>query len=118
MSLEKGRVFETIAAEYISANGYKILCQNWHFGKAEIDIIAQKEETLVVLEVKHRKTAFFGSPQSFISKAQQKRIIRAANAYVEKINWQGEVRFDVIGVVGSEKQHSLEHINMAFQPHP
>jgi putative endonuclease len=49
---ELGKLGEELAAEYLQKNGYAILETNWVFQKAEIDILAQKENTLAVVEVK------------------------------------------------------------------
>src|SRR5690606_38292386 len=90
---------ETIAANHLVKQGYKILERNWRFGKEEIDIIAQKEDTLVVVEVKARFSNFFGEPEEFVSRAKQKHLIKASQAYIEKHNLDLEVRFDIIGVI-------------------
>ena len=50
---ELGKIGEQLAADYLSRNGYEILERNFYYDKAEIDIIAQKEpSTIVVVEVK------------------------------------------------------------------
>jgi len=116
MSKVIGQFFEAKSKAYLIREGYQILEQNWRYRKSEIDLIAKHNSELVFVEVKQRRSTFFGSPAAFVSKAQQKRIIEAANAYILKINWQYEVRFDVIAITGSQEQHSLEHINTAFRP--
>ncbi|HEX8576362.1 MAG TPA: YraN family protein, partial [Flavobacterium sp.] len=45
---ELGKQGEALAVEYLQKNGYTILETNWVFQKAEIDIIAQKENVLAV----------------------------------------------------------------------
>ena len=116
MSKDAGNFFEALARNYLLKHSYEILAQNWHYGKAEIDLIAKHQDTLVFVEVKQRASDYFGAAAQFVSKAQQKRIIMAANAYILKINWQQEVRFDVITFLGTQEQYSLEHINTAFRP--
>jgi Holliday junction resolvase-like predicted endonuclease len=41
-------------------------------------------------------------------------LARAADFYVQKFNWQGETRFDIISIVGQPPNHSLTHIKQAF----
>ena len=61
-----GKFGEELAVEFLEKNGYTILETNWFFNKAEIDIIAQKENILAVVEVKTRSSLDFGLPQEFV----------------------------------------------------
>ena len=63
---ELGKFGEEMAVEYLQKNGYEILETNWTFQKAEIDIIAQKENILAIVEVKTRSSIDFGLPQDFV----------------------------------------------------
>ena len=56
---EFGRKGEDLAAEYLVKQGYKIKYRNYRYLKAEIDIIAQKEEILAIIEVKSRSSDYF-----------------------------------------------------------
>ena len=111
-----GLLGEELAATFLSQNGYTILEKNWRFGREEIDILAQKEDTLVVVEVKTRSGSFFGEPEEFVNRQKQKNLIKAANAYINKNDLDLEVRFDIIGVILTGKSHSIHHIEDAFQP--
>ncbi|TVZ52516.1 YraN family protein [Dokdonia sp. Hel_I_53] len=112
---ELGEYGEEQATLHLIKKGYSILERNWFFGKNEIDIICQKEEsTLVIVEVKARNSDFFGDPQSFVSPGKQKTIIKVANEYVLENNLDVEVRFDIIGVLKNSKQERLEHFEDAF----
>lgn len=109
-----GELGENIALEYLTKKGYKVLDKNWRYLKAEVDIIAQKEKTLVIVEVKTRSSDFFGNPETFVSKAKIKLLIAAANAYVDKKDLDVEVRFDVIAIVKNNKHTQINHIQEAF----
>ena len=111
-----GKEGEQMAAAHLVKSGYKILEQNWHFGKEEIDIIARIGDELVIVEVKTRNSDFFGEPHEFVSKGKQNHMIRAAHAYVEKFDLDVEVRFDVIGIILNKSGQKLDHIEDAFQP--
>ncbi len=63
---ELGKKGEELAVNHLEENGYEILERNWVFQKAEIDIIAQKDEVLAIVEVKTRSSLDFGSPQDFV----------------------------------------------------
>ena len=61
-----GKFGEELAVDFLEKNGYEILETNWVFDKAEIDIIAQKNGILAVVEVKTRSSLDFGLPQEFV----------------------------------------------------
>ncbi|MCB0465667.1 MAG: YraN family protein [Aequorivita sp.] len=112
---ELGKIGEEIAAQYLLRNGYNILCRNFFFEKAEIDIIAQKEEsTVVIVEVKTRNSDFFGDPQSFVTPAKIKLLVKAANEYVISNELNVEVRFDIIAILKNQKEEKLDHFENAF----
>tara|TARA_R110000772_G_scaffold198505_1_gene309191 strand:- start:193 stop:555 length:363 start_codon:yes stop_codon:yes gene_type:complete len=112
---ELGKIGEELAAQYLIKNGYTILRRNFFFDKAEIDIIAQKEEnTIVMVEVKTRNSDFFGDPQSFVTPAKIKLLVKAANEYIISNELNVEVRFDIIAILKNQKQEKLEHFENAF----
>jgi len=113
---DKGAVGEELAAAHLTGKGYVILEKNWRFGKEEIDIIAQQKDMLVIVEVKTRGGSFFGEPEEFVDRQKQRHLIKAANGYIEKNNLDLEVRFDIIGVILSGKNHRINHIEDAFHP--
>ena len=98
-----GKKGEKIAVEYLTSLGYSILERNWRYSKAEIDIIAKDKEILVFVEVKTRSSVLYGQPEEFISDYQQELIFRASQRYMEKINYNWEIRFDSISIVVNEK---------------
>jgi putative endonuclease len=112
---ELGKIGEEIAAQYLLRSGYKILRRNFYFDKAEIDIIAQKEEgTIVMVEVKTRNSSFFGDPQDFVTKNKIKLLVKAANEYIVSNELDVEVRFDIIAVLKNQKMEQLQHFENAF----
>jgi Predicted endonuclease distantly related to archaeal Holliday junction resolvase len=113
---EFGKKAEDLAVEYLQKDGYKILARNFRFQKAEIDIIAEKEETIVIIEVKARSTDVFILPQEAVTKTKIRSIVSAANHFLEESNTQNEVRFDIISVLPDEKGIlKIEHITDAFE---
>ncbi|WP_312991329.1 YraN family protein [Chryseobacterium flavum] len=111
-----GILAEDLAVEYLERNGYKILTRNFRFQKAEIDIIAEKENLVIVVEVKARSTDTFILPQEAVTKAKIKSIVSAANHYLEEFNKDKEVRFDIISILPDEKKNLIiDHIADAFQ---
>lgn len=111
-----GKKAENLAAEYLVKNGYRILVRNFRFKKTEIDIISEKDNLIIVTEVKARSTDFFILPQEAVTKGKIKSIVTAANHFMEEFNKNQEVRFDIISVLPDQKGNLIiEHIPDAFQ---
>jgi putative endonuclease len=113
-TLDKGKDGEDMACAYLKTQGYRIRSRNFYYQKAEQDIVASKGDTLAIVEVKWRLSDFYGSPETFVTPKKRKLLARAADFYVQKFNWQGETRFDIISIVGQPPNHSLTHIKQAF----
>ena len=95
---ELGKLGEEKAVEFLTQNGYEILETNWVFDKAEIDIIAQKESVLAVVEVKTRSSIDFGLPQDFVKPKKIQLLLKAVNEYVTSNELDVEIRFDIIAI--------------------
>jgi putative endonuclease len=111
---ELGKLGEELAVEFLRKNGYKILETNWTFQKAEVDIIAQKENTLAIVEVKTRSSLDFGLPQDFVKPKKIQLLVKAVNEYVVSNNLDIEVRFDIIAIHKEGKSYVIEHLEDAF----
>lgn len=111
---ELGKKGEELAIEYLQEKGYVILEKNYRFQKAEIDIIAKKEEVLIVVEVKTRSTSYFGNPQDFISSKKVKLLVVAADNYINEKELEVELRFDVITLIKEKGKFKIEHLENAF----
>ena len=108
---EKG---EDLAVEFLQKKGYKILDRNWRFKKAEVDIIAQKNEVLIIVEVKTRTSNYFGNPQDFINQKKVQLLVEAANEYVISKDLDVEVRFDIVAILKNKQEFDIEHLEDAF----
>ena len=111
---ELGKLGEELAVEYLQKEGYEILETNWTFQKAEIDIIAQKDNTLAVVEVKTRSSLEFGLPQDFVKPKKIQLLVKAVNEYVVFKNLDANVRFDIIAIHKEDKSFVIEHLIDAF----
>lgn len=111
-----GKKAEDLAAKFLIKSGYKILVRNFRYQKAEIDIIAEKENLIIITEVKARSTDAFMLPQEAVNKRKISLIVSAANHFMEEFNKNQEVRFDIISVLPNEKgKLIIEHIVDAFE---
>ncbi len=111
---ELGKQGEQLAIDYLIKKGYKIVARNWRFQKAEIDIIAIREEILVSVEVKTRSTNEFGNPQDFVNPKKIKLMVMAMNEYVLRKDLNLEVRFDIIAITKNKLDFDIQHLQDAF----
>ena len=111
-----GKKGEEIAANFLATKGYRIIKRNWRFGKEEIDIIAEYDNFLVVVEVKTRSTKNYGNPEEAVDERKQRFLINAINEYVLQKEIDLEVRFDIISIVIEQNKQTINHIEDAFYP--
>jgi len=111
---ELGKEGEKLAVEFLQNDGYEILETNWTFQKAELDIIAQKENILAIVEVKTRSSIDFGLPQDFVKPKKIQLLVKAVNEYVIQNELDVEVRFDIMAIHRDGSKFNLEHITDAF----
>ncbi|MCU0446747.1 MAG: YraN family protein [Microscillaceae bacterium] len=114
MSRQIGNWGEQLAIEYLQKQGYQLIAQKYHYGKAEIDLIAQKAELLVFVEVKLRKNTAFGTPETFVSPKQKKLIKAAAEAYMFENQGFKDIRFDIIAITNQQPTPEIVHFEDAF----
>jgi putative endonuclease len=111
---ELGKKGEKLAIDFLIKNKYKILEKNYRYLKAEVDIIAQKENILAVVEVKTRATDYFGDPQDSVTLKKIKLLLTAVDYYVVEKDLDVEVRFDIIAIVHKNNNTKIEHLKDAF----
>lgn len=111
-----GKKGEALAKAHLESLAYEILDENWCFGKAEVDLIAYKDKTIVFIEVKARSGNLFGEPEDFVDDKKQKLLTKAAEEYVYIMNYKGEIRFDIISILFNKdfEKYKLKHIEDAF----
>ncbi len=111
-----GRNGEAAALSFLEANGYHILETNWRARQAEIDIIAQKKDTICFVEVKTRQTLNKGLPREAVTRSKQQKILMGASLYLKKNNlFDSKIRFDVIEVFKKDHLFDIRLIPHAFQ---
>ncbi len=111
---ELGKFGEAQAVAYLQQKGYAILETNWVFQKAEVDIIAQKDTILAIIEVKTRSSVEFGQPQDFVKPKKIQLLTKAVHEYVIQNDLDLEVRFDIIAIHKKTTDFTIEHLEGAF----
>lgn len=109
---------EEKAAAYLKRRGYKIVGRNCRYRQGELDIVAERKDLVVFIEVKTRKNADFGEAREFVTAAKQQRLIAAAQLWMQECNCEKQPRFDVIEVYSPNGDKSINykinHIENAF----
>ncbi len=111
-----GKAGEDAAAAYLEKNDYIILDRNWRKNHLELDIVAAKDEELVIVEVKTRSNKDYKEPEDAVNWLKIRRIVVAADAYIKQHCIDASVRFDIITAVGEAGDFQIEHIKNAFYP--
>lgn len=105
---------ERRAAEWLTSQGLRLVDTNQHARRGEIDLVMHDGDTLVFVEVRHRRDARHGHPCETVTAAKQRRLISAARFYLHRNGLSCACRFDVLGVTGTPPQLSFEWIRSAF----
>lgn len=116
-NIELGLLGEQLACDYLGKKDFQIIDRNYRFKKNEVDIIAKKDNQLIIIEVKTRQTSEIGEPWQAVTRNKQKQIIQVANQYVQSNNIELNTRFDIISIVHNSYRTELKHLEEAFYPH-
>jgi putative endonuclease len=105
-----GRRGESLAVQYLQAQGLVVLARNWRCDIGEIDVIARDGDVLVFCEVKTRTSVRFGHPLEAVTATKLERLRRLARRYVHDMALQTQVRIDVIGVLEPMGACRIHHV--------
>lgn len=109
-----GYLAETFVAQHLARIGFSILERNYTKRYGEIDIIAQKKNLLVFVEVKMRTDAYF-DPAELITPEKQRKILLVAQEYIDhKTNGTLDCRFDVALVAYEQSEPHITYLTDAF----
>lgn len=113
---ELGNQLELFAQQTLTKIGLTVIATNYLCKMGELDIIAEDGNDLVFIEVRYRKSEAFGGAVGSVTKAKQKRIIKAAEHYLHHRQLVNKVacRFDVFAITGSLQRLNYNWIKAAF----
>lgn len=106
---------EQIAADFLLKKGYHILHRNWRSGKKELDIIAFKDNMVVVAEIKTRTNFDFGFPEEAVNKKKQQYLKSAGEAFMQAHPEYMQIRYDIISILlNGDAIKEILHFEEAF----
>lgn len=112
MSFERkqlGASGEDLAAEFLEKLGYKIIQRNLRLKVGEIDILAQDDETIIVVEVKTKRYTHQGLPEEQVDYFKKRKLCLLARAITQQYPNQA-IRIDVIAIDETEFEPKINHI--------
>ena len=109
-----GLLGEMRAAQYLRRKGYNIIAANFKTKVGEIDIIAENDDFLCIVEVKTRRSGGLFPPSDAVDRKKEENVKSAAAAFVSATKIAKPLRFDIIEVVLSEDKYAVRHIENAF----
>jgi putative endonuclease len=78
---EVGKLGEKAAQKFLKKRGYRIRETGFRCRRGEIDIIAQKKDCLVFVEVRTKSNLDFGTPEESVTQVKKERLIGSALTY-------------------------------------
>ncbi len=106
---------EALTATHLQAQGWQILAQGWHCRGGELDVVAQRHDWLIFVEVKTRQSSTLDGLLA-VSPTKQRRLIRAAQVFLQvHPQWADcSCRFDVAVVLALPRLHVATYLEAAF----
>ena len=74
---------EKLARDFLKNKGYHIRETNFRCRYGEIDIVAQKKDCIVFIEVRTKTNSVFGTPEESITTAKRQKLVSTALAYLQ-----------------------------------
>lgn len=102
-----GDLGESLARNYLEADGYAVHHTNWRHGHLEIDIIASKGETLHIIEVKTQRKTTAGFPEENVNRKKLKNLIVAADHYLSIDRRWKNLQFDIFSIILGKNNHEF-----------
>ncbi len=116
--LKRALAAELLAAQYLEARGLVVLECNLRCKVGELDLVCLDGEVLAIIEVRQRARADFGGATASVTWRKQRKIIRAANYFLQRrAHWRSHrIRFDVVALEGlPDDAHRIVWIKDAFR---
>ena len=101
---DTGNEGEELAANFLIKDGYTILHRNWRYGHLEVDMIACKAGKLHFVEVKTRKSSFYGYPEDSVTRKKMKFLMKSADQYLHLNKQWKRIEFDILSIMMKENE--------------
>ena len=109
---QDGKEAELRALRFLQARSLRPVRQNYRCRGGEIDLVMRDADALVFVEVRLRRNGAYGGALASVDLRKQRRLVLAAQHYLQRHPWAGPCRFDVVGI---DAQGACEWVRNAFE---
>jgi putative endonuclease len=112
---EFGELGERIAERWLRRQGWRVVQRRFRAGHRDIDLVVERDDVVVFVEVKARRGAEFGDPVEAVNWNKQRQLVRSASVWIDRHGRPSEsYRFDVVGVLVEGERVRVRHVANAF----
>lgn len=98
----RGKAAEDQAHDFLVSEGLTLICRNYRCKQGELDLVMRDHQSLVIVEVRFRKSDAFGSALESVTHSKKARIIAATQHYLSTLRTTDcPLRFDVVAISGN-----------------
>jgi len=110
-----GELGERIAERWLRRQGWRVVQRRFRAGHRDIDLVVERDDLVVFVEVKARRGAEFGDPVEAVNWNKQRQLVRSASVWIDRHGRPSEsYRFDVVGVLIEGERVRVRHVTNAF----
>ena len=110
-----GELGERIAERWLRRKGWRVVQRRFRAGHRDIDLVVERDDLVVFVEVKARRGAEFGDPVEAVNWNKQRQLVRSASVWIDRHGRPSEsYRFDVVGVLIEGERVRVRHVTNAF----
>jgi len=110
-----GELGERIAERWLRRQGWRVVQRRFRTGHRDIDLVVERDDLVVFVEVKARRGAEFGDPVEAVNWNKQRQLVRSASVWIDRHGRPSEsYRFDVVGVLIEGERVRVRHVTNAF----
>lgn len=110
-----GEAGERIAERWLRRHGWRVVQRRFRNGHRDIDLVVERDGTIVFVEVKARRGGAFGGPVEAVNWRKRRELTRSAHVWIDRHGRTHETyRFDVIGVLVEGRRVRIRHVENAF----
>ena len=107
---------EELAARHLVEGGWRILARRWRAAGREIDLVAERDGVVALVEVKTRRAGGLAPPSAAVDWRKRRQLAAAGTAAASRWSAARELRFDVIGITWTAGGAEIDHLEDAFRP--
>jgi putative endonuclease len=110
-----GQAGEDLACDFLLSHGYRIRARNFRCRAGELDVVAERADVTVFVEVKERHGSSHGQGFEHVTWAKRRRLLQAARLYASRHGLTDRrLRFDVVSIDWRDGRPHVRHDEDAF----